>query len=262
MVHRPNVDNRLCFVLMPFSDPFNGYYSYIIKPAIEAAGMKCWRADEIYGAVIIRDIWNAIWRAGVIVADVTNRNPNVNYELGLSHALGVSTILLTQSMDDVPFDYRYRRCIVYRTQQAKWEEQLSKSITTALSTQNSSDHVDSLLTWPYKPVPASNDVPKIVETIISHLEQQQVGRESNDGSGMWLTPPRPRDREVEGLADIARVLKRYAETEVDRSSLMRAEWLIARARLEDSTSLSDGARGVLSDAKTVLNELLHRLIYK
>ena len=243
---------------MPFSDPFNGYYTYIIKPAIEAAGMECLRADEIYGAVIIKDIWNAIWRAGVIVADVTNRNPNVNYELGLSHALGVSTILLTQSMDDVPFDYRHRRCIVYRTQQARWEEQLSKSITTALSTQSSSDHVESLLTWPYKPVPALTNMPKIVETIISHLEHQQFGRESSDGSGMWVAPPRPRDREVEGLAEIARVLKRFAETEVDRSNLMRAEWLIARARVEDSPTLSDGARGLLADAKAVLNDMLNR----
>jgi len=40
--------------------------------------------------------------AKVVIADVTGRNPNVNYELGLCHALGVPTVLITQNLDDAP----------------------------------------------------------------------------------------------------------------------------------------------------------------
>jgi hypothetical protein len=114
MVHRPKVDDKLCFILMPFRDPFNGYYDHIIKPSVMSVSMNSVRADEVFSiGVIIRDIWELIWRARIVVADVTKRNPNVNYELGLCHALGVPTIIISQSVDDVPFDYRHRRCIIY-----------------------------------------------------------------------------------------------------------------------------------------------------
>ena len=76
----------------------------------------------------MRDIWHEIWRAGVVIADVTGANPNVNYELGLCHALGVPTIIITKSIEDVPFDYRDRRCIVYDTDQALWEKQLVEKL--------------------------------------------------------------------------------------------------------------------------------------
>ncbi len=90
MVYRPSVDDRLCFVLMPFKEPFDGYYHEIIRPAVKDAGLYALRADEIYGtAPIVDDIWNSIWMAKIVIADVTDKNPNVNYELGLRHALGI-----------------------------------------------------------------------------------------------------------------------------------------------------------------------------
>jgi hypothetical protein len=59
------------------------------------------------------DVWSAINAAKVIVADCTGRNPNVMYEIGLAHAIGRHTILISQSIDDVPFDLRHLRVIVY-----------------------------------------------------------------------------------------------------------------------------------------------------
>ena len=54
------------------------------------------RADEIYdNRPIIQDIQNSIHNAKVILADVTGRNPNVNYELGAAHALNKEVIILT-----------------------------------------------------------------------------------------------------------------------------------------------------------------------
>lgn len=49
--------------------------------------------------------------ARLIVADCTHRNPNVFYEIGLAHAIGKPTILLTQKSQDVPFDLRHLRYI-------------------------------------------------------------------------------------------------------------------------------------------------------
>jgi len=97
MVHRPKINPTLAFVLMPFKPPFDDYYEDIIKPAAKNAGLTTRKADEIYSTgPIIHDIWNQIWAATIVVADVTGKNPNVNYELGICHTLGVPTIIITQ----------------------------------------------------------------------------------------------------------------------------------------------------------------------
>src|SRR6266404_2438779 len=122
MLYRPKVDEKLCFVLMPFEQPFDSYYQKIIKPAASDAGLATLRSDEIYGRkAIMKDIWGRIWAARVVVADVTNRNANVNYELGLCDALGVPTIIIAGNIKDVPFDYQHRRCILYNRQDAGWD---------------------------------------------------------------------------------------------------------------------------------------------
>ena len=99
---RPSVDPHLCFVLMPFTEAFDRYYKTILKPTVESTGFRCVRADGIYGQAIMTDIWDSIWQAAVVIADVTGKNPNVNYELGICHALGVPTVIITQSLKHVP----------------------------------------------------------------------------------------------------------------------------------------------------------------
>jgi chaperonin GroEL len=150
MVHRPNIDQKLCFVLMPFGSPFDSCYQRVIKLAASAAGFDAVRSDEIYSTKpIIQDIWNKIWRARVIVADVTGKNANVNYELGICHALGIPTIIITRDIEHVPFDYRHRRCILYDTDEAGWEDKLrtdlSETIRVVAGDTTSADELE----WPY-----------------------------------------------------------------------------------------------------------------
>ncbi len=52
-------------------------------------------------------------RARFLVGELTDRNPNVFYELDVAHALSKDVILLTQSMDFVPFDLKSLRCLTY-----------------------------------------------------------------------------------------------------------------------------------------------------
>jgi len=108
------IDSDLCFVLMPFRQEFDEIYEDTIKPTITEIGMKCIRADEIYNiGPVIGDIWKYIQMANLIVVELTGRNPNVLYELGLAHALNKRVIIITQRMDDVPFDLKHIRCITY-----------------------------------------------------------------------------------------------------------------------------------------------------
>ena len=61
----------------------------------------------------MQEIWSAIAQATILIADCTNKNPNVFYEIGLVHALGKPVILITKNKEDVPFDLRHRRYIEY-----------------------------------------------------------------------------------------------------------------------------------------------------
>ncbi len=109
------VDKKLCFVIMPFNEKLNPIYDSIIKPVINGLKLKCLRADEIFTSKpIIEDIWENIKKSNFLIADLTDRNPNVFYELGLAHALNKGVILLTQDLSDVPFDLRHYRIIVYK----------------------------------------------------------------------------------------------------------------------------------------------------
>jgi hypothetical protein len=108
------LDPQLCFVLMPFDKKFQPLYDDQVRPSVEAAGLRCERADDIRGTnVITWDIWEKINRARFLIAELTDRNPNVFYELGLAHALSKDVILITQSMEFVPFDLKSLRCIPY-----------------------------------------------------------------------------------------------------------------------------------------------------
>lgn len=103
-----------CFVLMPFGSAFDDVYQLGIKEACTAAGTYCERVDEqIFTERILDRIYNQIAKADLIIADMTERNANVFYEVGYAHALGKITILLTQSADDIPFDLKHFPHIVY-----------------------------------------------------------------------------------------------------------------------------------------------------
>jgi hypothetical protein len=105
---------QLCFVLMPFAEKFQPIYDDHIRPTVERTGLRCERADEIRGPNLISwDIWERVNRARFLVAELTDQNPNVFYELGLAHAISKDVILLTQSIDFVPFDLKALRCIRY-----------------------------------------------------------------------------------------------------------------------------------------------------
>src|ERR1700682_997391 len=113
-----SIDQRACFVLMPFADPFNALYVSMKDFVEEYCGLKCMRADEIFGSnAITVEIWKHINEARFLIADLTGRNPKVFYELGLAHALRKNVILLTQEIKDVPFDLQHIGVIEYEADQ-------------------------------------------------------------------------------------------------------------------------------------------------
>jgi hypothetical protein len=115
-----------CFVMMPFAAPLGDYYAKIYKPAIEKAGLRAVRADaDIFGTgKIIDQVWTGINAAKVLVAQLTSRNPNVFYELGLAHALEKPVVLVSSNEEDIPFDLRHIRVIYYDMTDPFWGSKL------------------------------------------------------------------------------------------------------------------------------------------
>jgi hypothetical protein len=122
-----------CFVIMPFGPPFDRYFKNIFVPAIEDAGLRAIRADSVFmPSAIMPDIWRFLSEAKVLVAELTGRNPNVFYELGLAHALQKPVILVATSLDDVPFDLRGLRVLVYDKENEDWGAELRRTIAASL----------------------------------------------------------------------------------------------------------------------------------
>lgn len=103
-----------CFVLMPFTEAMRPVYDSAILPAATHLGLECHRADEIFRpGGIMTQVWQSLMEARVVIADLTEMNPNVFYELGLAHTIGHDVIMITQDMKFVPFDLRHMRCFTY-----------------------------------------------------------------------------------------------------------------------------------------------------
>jgi len=116
------VDPDAVFVLMSFSPDMDPIYRIILDAAGEV-GLRTYRADSISEAgSIIDQIFESIAKSGLIVADLTGRNQNVMYELGLANAMGKKTLLLSQHAQELPFDVRQQRVLIYDRSLAKRKE--------------------------------------------------------------------------------------------------------------------------------------------
>lgn len=113
----PKTQTGKCLVIMPFADTFDEVYA-AMQEVIEGPLLHftCERADELLGGGhIMQDVLRGIGEAEIILADLTDRNANVFYELGIAHMLKDldKVILLTQDMACVPFDLSAFRCLAY-----------------------------------------------------------------------------------------------------------------------------------------------------
>ena len=122
-----------CFVMMPFGQWFDRYYQEIYSPAIKEAGFEPLRADELFSTgTVVEQIWEQVEKAPVLLADLTGKNANVFYELGLAHAARKPVVLTAETIDDVPFDLRHLRIIIYNIREPNWAPKLAGEVTDFL----------------------------------------------------------------------------------------------------------------------------------
>ena len=125
-----------CFVMQPFDEgKFDKRYEDTIKPAIKSAGLKPYRVDEDPSSeVLMETVEEEIARSRVCVAEITTNNPNVWYELGLAHALGISVVMICSSERNggFPFDVSHRKIINYETGSKSDFDRLKNKISKSL----------------------------------------------------------------------------------------------------------------------------------
>jgi hypothetical protein len=116
-----SANKKTCFVVMPISDPegyesghFSRVYDHLIKPACVAAGLVPVRSDEVKGTNYIAiDILQRILNSDLVVCDLSGKNPNVMYELGIRQAFDLPAVLLKDRRTERVFDIQGLRTIEY-----------------------------------------------------------------------------------------------------------------------------------------------------
>lgn len=130
---RPREFLDTCFVMMPFGTWFDRYYQEIYVPAIKSAGFEPVRADELFKTgSVVEQIWEQIEKSKVLLADLSGKNPNVFYELGLAHAARKPVVFAASDVEDVPFDLRHLRVITYDIREPEWASRLRQNVTDYL----------------------------------------------------------------------------------------------------------------------------------
>ena len=107
------IDAEQVFVLTPFNSEFVDAF-ITVKEVCNDFKFRCIRGDEEFVSEdILPVILTQILKSRFIVANITGRNPNVMYELGIAHAFGKNVIIVAENFTDIPFDLNNKRIILF-----------------------------------------------------------------------------------------------------------------------------------------------------
>lgn len=132
--------NNLVFILMPFAGEYKKFYEEAVKEIVTNIGLDCKRVDDYYGPrSIMGDVFNYIKEAKFILADFSECNRNVCFEVGIAHALEKNVVLLSQKLEDVPSALRHIRCHKYE-RSLKGKQELTPVLENAIRELSSPKH--------------------------------------------------------------------------------------------------------------------------
>lgn len=102
------------FVAMPFAESFQDIFYYGIAPPVRSLGLLCERMDQIrFAGDVIDRMKERIASSAIVIADLSEANPNVYLEVGYAWGLRIPCILLCNRQTELKFDVRGQRCIFY-----------------------------------------------------------------------------------------------------------------------------------------------------
>jgi len=175
--------DKKCFIIMPFTSPvgyeekhFSRVYDYIIVPACKKAGFEPVIAkDTAKTNLIALEILKCIVEYDMALCDISSRNPNVFYELGLRHAFNKKTVLLKDKRTEMPFDIASLRYTEYNEslrvdEVQKAVEMVSKSLKdTYEAKRNDGNSLVQLLAIDEAKLPAGFKMSEDTSLILNEL---------------------------------------------------------------------------------------------
>jgi len=137
------------FVIMPFSKTENHTQAYwtrhfnsYLKPLIEKDGnLEAFRSEPLRGDIanqIITDLVNS----DIVVADLTDHNPNVFWELGVRHSYKLCTITIAETDTQIPFHFSHKGILFYNGEHLdnqEFEEKFLASLKNCIESPNDVD---------------------------------------------------------------------------------------------------------------------------
>lgn len=173
-------ENKECFIIMPISDcdgyPENHFlrvYEDIIKPSVITAGFFPVRADEVSMSNIIQiDILRHLVNAPMSICDLSSRNPNVLFELGVRQSFDKPVTLIQDKETPQIFDisplryYKYSKEMSYRDVRDAIPT-LTKMIRDTYEKQNKEGNINSIVKLLALDTPAQ--IPQITDSNDSKL---------------------------------------------------------------------------------------------
>lgn len=127
-----------CFVIMPFSKSnkhhskkyWTNQFSNFLKPEIEKLeNIEVHRSEELRGD-IVKDIIISLYESDIVIADITDHNPNVFWELGVRLSLQYKTITIAEEDTVIPFDVSTKKVLFYSS---KKKPDINKQFFTDLN---------------------------------------------------------------------------------------------------------------------------------
>ncbi|MGR5187612.1 hypothetical protein ACPV3S_19430 [Photobacterium damselae] len=185
------VQNQDCFIIMPIADVddrpkghFQHVYANIIKPACSNAGYKAVRADEVKQTNLIHlDILKQLIEAPIAICDLSNRNPNVLFELGIRQAFDKPTVLIQELGTPKIFDIAPLRYLEYCKEMRYHDvlhiqNELAESIRATVSANGQQGNVNSIvkllaLNSPAQ-MPDIENSREILSLDVMHAEMRQM----------------------------------------------------------------------------------------
>lgn len=251
-------DKKKCFVIMGFGVKtdlatsrildLDKTYRIIIKKAVEEAGLECIRADDIiHSGIIDKPMYELLFAADVVVADLSTSNANAIYELGVRHALRpCTTIVIAEKQFKFPFDighllirpYEHLGKGIDAEEADRVRAELKKGIQTVLEKQDVDSPVFTFL--------PNLAMAKLIDKLQEKIEEAAVKADENTSELMELFKEARADENWKGAK---RNLKRLFEKRP------KDDYIIQQLALATYKGKDPDALTALEEAKQILQSL-------
>lgn len=206
-------NNNFCFVIQPIrDDKFTKRYTDVYQPAIKQAGLDAYRVDlDPSVKDIIEEIEKRICEAAICLADISEDNPNVWYELGFAYAIGKDVVMVCdETRKNFPFDISHKSIIPYKTDSPSDFDKLQKKIVDKIKSYRATSKVSKRIIE--SPLIATDGFESYEKTLLAFI----IGEQITDEEGVSVYSLKERMNKV-GFNDVA--------TSIGIRLLMRKELL-------------------------------------